>query len=100
MSIHAKYRFPFAAYPAVRLVLLFAAGITLDFYWDLNSVLWIGLTAALIALFVVLSWLNRRTIKTQLYYGTLACYLLAVLSFGGSWYAIFNKQEPPATAAV
>src|SRR5699024_906298 len=100
MSIHSKYRFPFAAYPAVRLVLLFAIGITLDLHLDLDSILWSSLTATLIVLFVVLTWFHRRTLKTHLYYGTLACYLLAVLGFGGSWHAIFNKQDPPPTAAV
>src|SRR5699024_3958631 len=99
MSIHSRYRFPFAAYPAVRLVLLFAIGITVDFHLDLSSTLWIGLTTAVITLFVILSWFNRRTLKAHLYYATLACYLLAVLSFGGSWHAIFNKQDPPPTAA-
>src|SRR5699024_1006286 len=62
--------------------------------------LWIGLTAAVITLFVILSWFNRRTLKTHLYYATLACYLLTVPSFGGSWHAIFNKQDPPPAAAV
>src|SRR5699024_9515812 len=101
MSIHSTYRFPFAAYPAVRLVLLLTAGITLDFHLDIQSGLWIGITAAMITAFILLDWVNRRTLKTRFYYGALTCYLLATIGFGGAWHALFNDQDtPPAATAL
>lgn len=96
----STYRFPFAAYPAVRLVLLFAGGLILDYYLDIIAFVWVGVVAALGIGMFLSSRFNREALNTGLYNQEIICYLLLIISFGGAWHALFNHQESPAAARV
>lgn len=102
MTIHQSYQFPFASYPAVRLVLFFAAGIVVDFYVDIEDplLLWFIFFGFLATLYTLSEFINHRTLKTGAYHLTVGCYLCSVLCFGGIWHALFNNQHIPAEAKI
>lgn len=102
MNIHQSYRFPFASYPAARLVLLFAAGIVVDFYIDIESplLLWFAFFGFLAIVYTGSEFINHRTLKTGAYRLTVGCYLCSVVCFGGVWHALFNNQHTPAEAEI
>lgn len=100
MNIHETYQFPFASYPAVRLVLLFAVGIIMDFHVDGEPFWWFCLFGFSSLFYALCERIHRQTLKTRLYRGTIGFYLCAVLCFGGAWHALFNMQDAPAEAEI
>lgn len=100
MSIHQPYQFPFASYPAVRLALLFATGIILDFYLDASPLLWFILFGCSALCYSLCEYISHRTLQIGAYYWTVGCYLCIVIGFGGTWHGLFNNQDPPAKASA
>ncbi|WP_073064795.1 DNA internalization-related competence protein ComEC/Rec2 [Fodinibius roseus] len=100
MTIHQTYQFPFASYPAVRLALLFAAGIIMDFHIDGEPFWWFGLFGFSSLFYALCEERHRQTLKTRLYHGTVGFYLCAVVCFGGAWHAAFNVQDMPPEAEI
>lgn len=100
MAIHQTYRFPFASYPAVRLALLMAAGITIDYQLQSSATLWISLFATLFILYLIAEWIYQRDLKSRAYNIALLCYLGMIISFGGCWHSLFNDRQPPTEARV
>lgn len=100
MNIHQAYRFPFASYPAVRLMLLITAGIVVDFYVDGEPMLWFSLFGLLILSYLLSEFIHRRTLRTLIYYFAIGFYLCSVICFGGAWHALFNNQDVSTEAEI
>ncbi|HET6528465.1 MAG TPA: ComEC/Rec2 family competence protein, partial [Balneolaceae bacterium] len=100
VSIRKTYRFPFASYPAIRLALLFAAGIILDFQFDILPALWIAIFAFSAILYLSGEAIYQKTLKTSAYHFAIAGYLVGVMAFGGAWHSIFNHQKVPVEVQV
>lgn len=100
MSIHQKYQFPFASYPAVRLALLLSAGIAIDFYLDGNPIYWCCLSAALFTGYLANEWMYQRSLNPQTYNIAIICYLGLIIAFGGSWHSFFDYRDAPNEARI
>jgi len=100
VSIHQKYRFPFASYPAVRLALLIAVGITLDYQLTLTSLQWIISFGALGLFYATAELIYQRRLKSRAYNVAILCYLGMAVTFGGSWHSLFDYRQPPTEAKV
>ncbi len=100
MSIHQKYRFPFASYPAVRLAILIAAGIVLDYQLGISTAAWLCIFAPAALINITGETIYQKKLKSNAYNLTLTCYLLMIVSFGGTWHSMFDYREPPVEAEV
>ncbi|HEX6981638.1 MAG TPA: DNA internalization-related competence protein ComEC/Rec2 [Balneolaceae bacterium] len=94
------YRFPFASYPAIRLALLFAAGIIIDYHFKIPAKLWIAIFALSVILYFSGEIIHQKRLKTRAYHLAIAGYLLGVMAFGGAWHSIFNHQKVPIEGQV
>lgn len=85
---HKKpYQFPFARYPAVRILLLLVLGITLASRLNLEIHTWIIVLFTVLAVLLTTNYLSGHSTNMGLYYGSLAAYLLAILFFGACRYS-------------
>lgn len=100
MSSQPSYRFPFASFPAVRLVLLFAAGIILDARIQPSLLTWGLLMSVSVSGYLFCEYRHHRTMAARTYYGILGFYLCTLLCFGGLWHTLFNMQRAPIAADV
>lgn len=100
MSSPKTYRFPFASYPAVRLAILFASGLLLDFYFLWGPYLWIVAFAILVALYFSGAFFYHKTLKSNLYRLSVMAYLAAIIAFGGVWHSLFSNHTMPVEAQV
>ncbi len=98
MSKQESYRFPFAKYPAIRIALLFAAGIIFATFTSVSTLLWIFALGLVLFISIVVDITYRKALKAPLFYLTVSGYLLALILFGGVWYSLFdqNQQAPSA----
>lgn len=92
-----EYRFPFAKYPAVRVVLIVVAGIVagsqnLTSAW--GPALWIYLLSAGCLLQVALETLNRVRVSVSLSYACRSWYLLLLVIFGCTLWEVRNTGPP------
>lgn len=87
------YKFPFARYPAVRLVLLIGAGIVIARQHWVPASWWLWSILALLATYVVSNQLYRRNMLMNLHVLSLLAYLLLMISFGAYWYEMYNRQR-------
>ena len=94
------YRFPFASYPAIRLVLAFATGIITNFYLDLNPLWWFFSFGFSISSLAFLDFSQRRKLKIAYHDLAVLCYLTAVICFGGAWHALYNNQDKPVRTDI
>lgn len=100
MSIHEKYRFPFASYPAARLAILIAAGIVLDYHLGISTAVWICIFAPAALIYIIGETTYQRKLRSNVYNLTIICYLLMIVSFGGTWHSMFDYREPQVEAEV
>ncbi|MGM0545620.1 MAG: DNA internalization-related competence protein ComEC/Rec2 [Bacteroidota bacterium] len=95
MSSHQTYQFPFASYPAVRLAVLLAAGIIIDYQLDPSITVWLlffgicGLTYLTAELFY------QRSLHGALYSTTIVAYLALIVCFGGTWHSLWDYRSEP-----
>ncbi|MDX1586740.1 MAG: hypothetical protein R3222_08345, partial [Balneolaceae bacterium] len=76
------FRFPYAKYPAVRVILLLAGGILLSDHVGIGSGLWAFLLASTLLLLVLNIFLLMPRFSFQLYHFTVFCYLASIFLFG------------------
>lgn len=100
MTTHQKYRFPFASYPAVRLALLMAVGIILDYQLNLAMLPWIISFGVLALIYLTAELVYQRELKSQAYNMAIVCYLGMIIAFGGTWHALLDSRQPPTQAKV
>jgi competence protein ComEC len=100
VTIHQKYRFPFASYPAVRLILLMATGIAIDYHFNPDTFAWSIVFGTLICGYVCGEIIYQKSLKSQPYNLALICFLGMVLSFGGLWHSYFDYRQVPTEAQV
>lgn len=93
MGSNVKYQFPFARYPAVRIVLLMTTGIVIDRFFEFLTFSWIGLFFLTTTIFFCSTRYLRRRYSFYLYQLVVCSYLLLVMAFGGSWHSLWNKQH-------
>ena len=100
MDINQKYRFPFASYPAVRLVLLIVAGILVDYHFTIPSTVWVGIFSCFALLYWGFELLHNYYFRPSLSRSAIACYLILILAFGGLWHSFYDYRESPTEATV
>jgi competence protein ComEC len=98
MGPRQTYRFPFAKYPAVRLALLFIAGILLDDWLCLSVIFWLAIFGCLLPGCLYLEYHSSRAIRTAIYRTAIFAYLILVVLFGAVWNAVHTRlwKPPPA----
>lgn len=87
-----SYQFPFAKYPAVRLVLLLIAGILLNKYLHCDPWIWATAFLSVVVCYRYLEHIYSASLNTGIYRGIISSYLLAVVLFGACWHSIHNRQ--------
>lgn len=90
------YQFPFAKYPAIRLVLLFAAGILLASYTAVGLHFWLTALAFVLLVIIILEITTHHKNSLPLFYITICCYLATLILFGATWQTLFNHTEKPS----
>ncbi len=100
MGKHSTYRFPFAKYPAVRIVLLFAGGIVLATYTVIDLKYWLIALVAILLIGISTDFANRKKATLSLAQITVGCYLLALILFGAAWQTLFHQKQQPASARL
>jgi len=95
-----SYRFPFASYPAVRLLVILSLGILADYYWNLPFLYWATSFATLIIGYGISEWIYQRYLHSAAYNTTMLFYLVMVLFFGASWNALWDHRAPTSAAQV
>lgn len=100
MSSNFPYQFPFAKYPAVRLVLLFITGILIAVNLSIGITYWgIGF-AIILSVLIITEFFFRKTLGPSTLYIVTTCYLTGIIIFGGLWQTIFDLKEQPASAQL
>ena len=92
------YRFPFASYPAVRIALLVAAGIVINYQLQLSYVGWALLFVSFSLCYITCERIYQQTLNTRLYNLAIICYLGLIVSFGGAWHSLFDYRNTPPEA--
>lgn len=87
-----EYQFPFARYPAVRIVLCLIAGIYIGKYLA-DVYLWFVFPGLITAL-IILEILNKITISVILAYAAKFFYLLSIIVFGAALWQVKNTGPP------
>lgn len=100
MSDHQTYRFPFASYPAVRLVLLMVLGITIDYHVNFPPFGWVAAFGFLAALYFGGEVSYQRSLKSHAYNTAIFCFLGMIICFGGTWHSLFDFRQPPNEAEI
>ncbi len=97
MAPYHSYQFPFARYPAVRIVLLLTAGIILSEYLPMPALSWALLFILLLGGRAVTSLLSQRSLSMSCYYLTISLYILLIIAFGGAWFKFHPslRDHPP-----
>ena len=100
VSIHRTYQFPFASYPAIRIALLLAAAIIVDYQVDPTLLFWILIfgSAAIVYLIAEISY--RKSLNSHIYSIVMLSYLGFIISFGGTWHSFWDYRDPPHEAKV
>ncbi|SMO35687.1 DNA internalization-related competence protein ComEC/Rec2 [Fodinibius sediminis] len=100
MDAYQTYRFPFASYPAVRLVLLLATGIALDFYIDPDFWWWMVSFGGILILYLMSELVYERRLNPWTYYAAVGCYLWMLMLFGGLWHSVLDGNGRSVEAEV
>lgn len=88
MNPKNTYRFPFAKYPAVRLALLFSAGIVLEKYLQLPPWIWLIILFTAVIVYGIGERSAASHMRQDMYILTITGYLAVVIVFGGLRYSI------------
>ncbi|MFH5832282.1 DNA internalization-related competence protein ComEC/Rec2 [Halalkalibaculum sp. DA384] len=100
MRGQSTYQFPFEKYPAVRIALLFAAGITVDYYFNLSLSLTVGLLVPAVVLLFAVEFKSTATLNPLFHQLSVGTYLLLVFLFGMAWHSIHDKLDRPEAADI
>ncbi|MGK7370398.1 MAG: DNA internalization-related competence protein ComEC/Rec2 [Candidatus Halalkalibacterium sp. M3_1C_030] len=93
-NIHS-YRFPFAKYPAVRIVILIISGIIFSKYFTVEAYIWASLLASVLILFLFGNFGFVRNLTFQSYHFSIGCYLVALFLFGAYWHSSQSYKTEP-----
>jgi len=94
------YRFPFSSYPAVRLAILIAIGITADYFIDINPTFWFSLTVVLFIGYVISESVYQKSLGTHSYNTAIVCYLGLLIAFGSIWHSLYDYRDLPVESNV
>lgn len=91
MNGFSQYQFPFARYPAVRIVLLMSAGIVTSYYFFFDSYIWTILLGTVLFLTYWLRKISHNSLNVGLYYFMVGSYLCTLFLFGATWHSMNAK---------
>lgn len=100
MSKLPTYQFPFAKYPAVRIAILFSAGIILASYTSLGMQWLLAILACWSGLFVAAEYGYSKTYNNAFFYVSTGAYLFGVILTGTVWHTAFDQQKEPSSARL
>ncbi|MDZ7691695.1 MAG: DUF4131 domain-containing protein [Balneolaceae bacterium] len=100
MSARNTYQFPFASYPAVRIVLLFAAGIICHNYLVVSLMLTGSLIAFLIGLYLFARWRFRKKLDSGFHHASIVVYLLLIFLLGLFWANQHDQSSEPESTRI
>lgn len=100
MSKQYTYQFPFPRYPAVRICLLFAAGILAARYVEMSF----HTSGLIIVLFtagyLITAYLHRKTLRSAFYSASITSYLILLIFFGIHWATFFQPSVPDTSKKI
>jgi hypothetical protein len=76
------------------------AGIVLDYQLGISTSIWICIFAPAAAIYFTAEIIYQNKLKSNAYNLALICYLLMLVSFGGTWHSMFDYRERPVEAEV
>lgn len=85
MKRRSAYFFPWPRYPAIRIALLFAAGILLSDIIHLRFITWFILFMSLFGIWMMSEYLAHSTLRISYIGISLSAYLLLLVLFGSCW---------------
>lgn len=100
MSSNIPYYFPFAKYPAVRLALLFIAGIFIAANTSIGISYWIGGLFIILSVLIITEFFFRQTLGPAALYLISICYLTGIIIFGALWQTIYDLKKQPVSAQL
>jgi len=100
VGIHQTYQFPFASYPAVRIALLLALGIIVDYQVDPTLSGWALIFGVAALLYLISEIAFRKTLNNHIYTLVILSYLGIIVSFGGTWHSFWDYRDRPEKAKV
>ena len=100
MGIRQTYQFPFASYPAIRIALLLAAGIIVDYQLDPALSIWALLFGCATSLYLITEIIYRKSLNNHAYTLVILSYLGIILSFGGTWHSLWDHRDLPHEGVV
>lgn len=97
MDKQSSYQIPLAKYPAVRLAIIFGAGIVAGAYTSAELWLWAITFGLMVAVWAAVEYTARKRINVGLSYSAIICYSLAIIGFGALWQSLRSPdQHPPS----
>ncbi|MEX1062216.1 MAG: hypothetical protein WEC12_01320, partial [Balneolaceae bacterium] len=105
MSVRTPYRFPYSKYPAVRVAVFFAAGISFSAQTALPFQRLFTVCLAVWLTWLALEMTVRHKLAVKIFRVSLAAYLLVIFLSGAFWYDFHQerlqiKQERVLLAAL
>jgi len=100
VGIHQIYQFPFASYPAVRIALLLALGIIVDYQVDPTLSGWALIFGVAALLYLISEIAFRKTLNNHIDTLVILSYLGIIVSFGGTWHSFWDYRDRPEKAKV
>ncbi|WP_171032888.1 DNA internalization-related competence protein ComEC/Rec2 [Fodinibius saliphilus] len=100
MDSRQTYHFPFASYPAIRLLLLLACGIIIDYHTHLSTLIWALAFGIIATIYIVSEWHHQSSLRTSSFRIAICCYLGLVVAFGGFWHSLFDYRDSPTHAKI
>lgn len=101
MGPNQPYQFPFARYPAVRILLIMILGIVSAYRLQLALHVWVISLIVVVALFIYFNYRSDRSLHLKFYFRAQTMYLISIFLFGAAWYSLtISKAESLSRALL
>jgi len=101
MGPNQPYQFPFARYPAVRILLIMILGIVSAYRLQLTLHVWVISLIVVVALFIYFNYRSDRSLHLKFYFRAQTMYLISIFLFSAAWYSLnISKAESLSRALL
>lgn len=97
MDRQQPYQFPFARFPAVRILLLLSAGIIADYYTEIPTYIWAGTLLLNGTGFLLFQFGTRNSLYLRYYQLSILMYLVTLFLFGAGWHSLTAGSKTSAS---
>ncbi len=100
MGPKQPYQFPFAKYPAVRILLIMILGIVSAYRLQIAMYVWLIPLIAVIVLFFHFNYRSDRSLHFKFYFRAQTMYLISIFLFSAAWYSLTISRGESLTKAL